>query len=314
MRSEHGVPAPRAAAATGRAGRPAGPALDQEEKLLTEAGATAGIAYLRGPPRGWKSAPIRTGKLMIRRLSCRLTRGGRRRGPPGGSPVPIGSELSLSGSLLAMLRAPAELKPPSLEVIRKTARLLVIDDQTFTPQRLFTRDGYHVERWSKVENVSQLTDDHFDLILLDLHGVGLSESPERQGLGILQHVKQTNPTQLVIAYSAQPWNITNRDYFALADAVFEKGDDYLAYKKKVDDLLLRRYSVGYFIAKMNQELGDVAASSPKAVAKALAAIRRGSTSQLRSYLEKSIQDKGTIDRVIAIIGIAIKIIRMASAN
>ncbi|HVQ90569.1 MAG TPA: hypothetical protein VMU51_06005 [Mycobacteriales bacterium] len=213
-----------------------------------------------------------------------------------------------------MLRAPAELKPPSLEVIRKTARLLVIDDQTFTPQRLFTRDGYHVERWSKVENVSQLTDDHFDLILLDLHGVGLSESPERQGLGILQHVKQTNPTQLVIAYSAQPWNITNRDYFALADAVFEKGDDYLAYKKKVDDLLLRRYSVGYFIAKMNQELGDVAASSPKAVAKALAAIRRGSTSQLRSYLEKSIQDKGTIDRVIAIIGIAIKIIRMASAN
>ena len=209
-----------------------------------------------------------------------------------------------------MWRARPEVKAPSLETVRKTAKVVVIDDQSFPAERLFKRDGYHIERWSKVENVSQLTDSHFDIILLDLHGVGLQESPERQGLGILQHVKQRNPTQLVVAYSAQPWNISNRDYFALADGVLEKGSDYLIFKETVDELLLRRYSVGYFIYKMNQELGDSAASAPKAVPKALQAIRQDNVNKLRVYLEKTIQDKKTIDRVLTVIGIAVKVSRM----
>jgi len=213
-------------------------------------------------------------------------------------------------SYAGMWRARPEVKAPSLETVRKTAKVVVIDDQSFPAERLFKRDGYHIERWSKVENVSQLTDSHFDIILLDLHGVGLQESPERQGLGILQHVKQRNPTQLVVAYSAQPWNISNRDYFALADGVLEKGSDYLIFKETVDELLLRRYSVGYFIYKMNQELGDSAASAPKAVPKALQAIRQDNVNKLRVYLEKTIQDKKTIDRVLTVIGIAVKVSRM----
>jgi hypothetical protein len=179
---------------------------------------------------------------------------------------------------------------------------LVIDDQNFPAERLFRRDGYHIERWSKIENLSKLTDGHYTLILLDLHGVALAESPQRAGLGILQHVKDSNPTQLVIAYSAQKWSISNRDYFELADAVLDKGMDYVDFKNEVDRLLLRHYSVGYFINKMNQELGDSAAMAPKAVPKALRAIRTGSMDQLRAYLGRRIQEPQTTDRVIAIIG------------
>jgi hypothetical protein len=191
---------------------------------------------------------------------------------------------------------------PSLETVRKSARLLIIDDQVFPAGRLFKRDGYHVERWSKIENLSKLTDGHYTLILLDLHGVALTESPQRAGLGILQHVKGSNPTQLVIAYSAQKWSISNRDYFELADAVLDKGMDYVDFKNEVDQLLLRHYSVGYFINKMNQELGDSAAMVPGAVPKALRAMRTGSTAQLRTYLIRGIQEPQKIDRVLAIVG------------
>lgn len=65
---------------------------------------------------------------------------------------------------------------PDIETLRKRARLLVVDDHAFPHTRLFTRDGYHVERWPEIKNLSQLTDGHFDLILLDLQGVGLNVS------------------------------------------------------------------------------------------------------------------------------------------
>lgn len=183
----------------------------------------------------------------------------------------------------------------------------------FPPERLFKRDGYHIQRWPKIENLSQLTDNHFDLILLDLHGVGLAESPQRAGLGILQHIKQRSPTQLVIAYSAQPWKISSRDFFALADSVLDKGADYVNFKEEVDSLLLRRHSVGYFINKMNQELGDSAANAPKAVPKALRAVRTGSTASLRSYLEAKVNEPQTVDRVIAIVSLAAQVVGTVAA-
>ena len=207
------------------------------------------------------------------------------------------------------LRPPAPAAP-SAEELRKKSRLLVIDDHAFPAERLFTRDGYHIQRWAKVENLSQLTDDHFDLILLDLHGVGLTESPERQGLGILQHVKSTNPTQLVIAYSAQPWNVSNRDYFALADAVLDKGMDYIDFKTEVDRLLARRASPGYFIANLNKELGDQAALAPKAVPKALRALRTGNVDGLKRYLAEKLKDPKQIDRAVSVVSIGFKVTRM----
>jgi CheY-like chemotaxis protein len=206
-----------------------------------------------------------------------------------------------------------EVAPVLIEEIRKKARLLVVDDQSFPMQTLFSRDGYHIERWAKIRNISQLTDGYFDLILLDLHGVGLSESPLRQGLGILEHIKKSNPTQLVIAYSAEPWTITNSAYFSLADEVMEKGQDYLEFKETVDDLLARRYSPGYFISKMNQELGDSAAEAPKAVPKALAAIKAQSPGRLQSYLSSVLQDEQKIDRVTTVIVAAIKVLSEASS-
>jgi hypothetical protein len=107
------------------------------------------------------------------------------------------------------------------------------------------------------------------LILLDLHGVALRESPELQGLGILEHVRSENPTQLIVAYSAKPWGASFQRFFTLADAVLEKDDPYVKFKSTVDQLLARRYTQGYFITRMNEALADQAILVPRAVGKAL---------------------------------------------
>ncbi|MCA1710625.1 MAG: hypothetical protein LC789_02870 [Actinobacteria bacterium] len=199
---------------------------------------------------------------------------------------------------------------PSIETVRKEARVLVIDDHVFPALATFERDGYHFERWSAIKNLSQLTDGHYQLILLDVNGVGLKESPDLQGLGILNHIKVTNPAQPVIVYSSKPQAITSNEYIRLADAVLDKGMSYVNYKEVVDELLLRRATPGYFIAAMNRTLAEDAALAPKAVDKALKAFRQGSTAGLASYLSKALSDPKKVDKVVTIVGVGVKTVKL----
>lgn len=170
---------------------------------------------------------------------------------------------------------------------------------------LFERDGYHLERWPEIRNLSQLTDGHYDLIFLDIHGVGLNESPDEQGLGILRHIKASNPAQMVVLYSALPQNISARDVLLLADAVLDKEESYVRYKETADKLLQRRLSPAYYVATMNRELGDHAATTPRAVAKALRAMRNGNSAPLARYLRARVTDPKVVDRVLTVISIGV---------
>lgn len=59
--------------------------------------------------------------------------------------------------------------------------MLVIDYADFAYQSLFERDGYTMEKWSDVDDLPKLEAGYYDLILLDLQGVGREQSAE-QGL------------------------------------------------------------------------------------------------------------------------------------
>lgn len=200
--------------------------------------------------------------------------------------------------------APAYIEP-DIESLRKQAKILVIDDQQLPAQMLFERDGYHFERWPEIRNLTQLTDGYYDVILLDIHGVGLHESPDMQGLGILRHIKQSNPAQIVIAYSAQAQKLSSRSFIELADEVLDKEASYVDYKNVVDSLLRKRATPGYFRAVMNRELGDKAILVPKAIPKAIRAFNRNSIGDLEGYLRDNLPDREQIDRILTIISIGI---------
>lgn len=206
------------------------------------------------------------------------------------------------------MAAPRVENPPSAEEIRRRAKLLVIDDNAFAYEDLFRRDGYDIERWPDIRSLARLTDDTYSLILLDLHGVGLKEDPDNAGLGILRHIKETNPAQLVVAYSAVDWSPRFHEFFSQADAVLEKDAAYVSFRSEVDSLLRRRSTPGYFVSKMNNALGEFAVDAPRAVSIAKRCFRKRSTMPMERYLSKKITDSVTADRVLAVIGIAVSVL------
>jgi hypothetical protein len=113
----------------------------------------------------------------------------------------------------------------------------------------------------------------------------------------------------VIVYSAQPQKLSSVEYLDLADAVLDKGTSYVDFKERVDALLQRRATPGYFISALNRELGDSAALAPKSVSKALGALRSGDASGLREYLRSNLPDAHQVDRALMIITIGIETLK-----
>lgn len=195
-------------------------------------------------------------------------------------------------------------KPDHAEIVKRS-RILVIDDSDFPLLKLFERDGYTIEKWPDVTDLSKLENGSFDLILLDLFGVGLDQSSD-QGLGILKHIREVNPAQIVIAYSSADWDVSYQPFFNEADAVLHKTkSDYYEFKRTVDKLLEQRFSPGFYVDRANEELAEYAVSNPKLVKRFKSAILGGDLDTFRAYLSSRVDDEITVDRVIQVAQVAI---------
>src|SRR5438552_3980352 len=80
------------------------------------------------------------------------------------------------------------------------------------------------------------------------------------------------PAQIVVAYSNAEWPVKYQPFFEMADAVLPKTGDYVEFKRTVDDLLQQRFALGFYLSRVNDELGEQAASVPKATPKAQKAL------------------------------------------
>lgn len=170
---------------------------------------------------------------------------------------------------------------------------------------LFRRDGYNVEKQNDVKQLAALETGEFDVILLDLVGVGTKQS-DQQGLGILQHIRSTNPAQIVVAYSNAEWSLEYTPFFDQADAVLHKTRaDYYEFKRTVDGLLDQRFSLGFYVNRAMNELGERGANAPKAQKKITAALKKRDTTRLKSYLNSHVDDAVTVDRVIQVVQVGI---------
>lgn len=183
--------------------------------------------------------------------------------------------------------------------IIKRARILVIDDGDFPLMVLFKRDGYTIQQWKDVDDLRPLENGDFDLILLDLRGVGSKHSAD-EGFGLLKHIRKSSPAQIVVAYSNADLSLEYQKFFSDADAVLHKTTDYVEYKRTIDSLLERRFSLGFYLDRVGSVLGDLAPQAPKARKKARKAILTGESKALRRYLTGRLEDGVTVDRVIAV--------------
>jgi len=190
--------------------------------------------------------------------------------------------------------------------IKKRARLLVIDDDEFPYQILFERDGYTLEKWPDVTDLSKLESGFFDILLLDLQGVGRQQSSE-QGLGILRHLRKATPAQIIIAYSSADWPLKYQEFFEQADAVLGKSSDYVDFKRKVDQLLEQRFSIGFYLGRIQKLVGPNIDDPARLERLSRDSILRKDTSKLRRFLEDRMQSPEAIGDVLGLIQTAIAI-------
>src|SRR3954454_2817568 len=87
----------------------------------------------------------------------------------------------------------------TLDEIRSRARILVIDDDPFGYLQMFTEAEYNIEQWFDVTSLAPLEQEVYDIIILDISGVGRKISAD-EGLGVLKAVRSVSPTQIIIAF------------------------------------------------------------------------------------------------------------------
>jgi response regulator RpfG family c-di-GMP phosphodiesterase len=187
-----------------------------------------------------------------------------------------------------------------LSELRKRAKLLVIDDQSFSYVELFNRDGYAIEKWDDVKDLCKLETGYYDIILLDIHGVGREISPKEQGFGVLKHIRSVNPAQIIVAYSNESWSFKYSEFFDLADAKLDKNDDYVAFKEKIDTMLQNRFSLGFYVRKIETEASPYNVNTKKLYSLSENAILTNSPGKLESYLKPIVDNKEIINNILLI--------------
>lgn len=197
-------------------------------------------------------------------------------------------------------------KWPKIEFneIKKRSRVLVIDDGVFQYMELFKNDGYVVEKWDDVEDLGKLESGDYDIILLDIQGVGRKQSVD-QGLGVLKHLRKTAPAQIIIAFSNADWSLKYQDFFNMADHVLAKGSDYVDFKRIVDEYLKKRFSLEYYITKIDKTVNAELGPSVELKTLVKKAILKNKINKLQIFLEDRLNDPDTIKKVLSYVNVAI---------
>jgi DNA-binding NtrC family response regulator len=125
---------------------------------------------------------------------------------------------------------------PFAEVKRRTKVLVIDDDAESFPFELMRREGYSVEHWPRVESITPLQDGQYDIIILDIQGVATHISKD-DGLGILELIKDANPSQIVVAFSSHSFDLGKNRFWRLADDSLCKPVDLAMCKRLVDSLI-----------------------------------------------------------------------------
>ena len=202
-----------------------------------------------------------------------------------------------------------------LDEIRKRSRILVIDDEDFLYIDLFKSHGYNIEQRDDVDSLNGLIEDPYDVILLDIQGVGRKVSPNDQGLGILRYIKERAPAQMVVAYSASDYSLKYQEFFKRADAVVDKASDFVVFKDVVDKLLVDKFSIGFYVGRIVAAVGHTNVQDAERLARvAEAAILNSDPDKLKKFLRKHGISKGQVATLsLQIVNTAINIMRIWSA-
>lgn len=121
--------------------------------------------------------------------------------------------------------------------IKKTMRILFIDDQEMPRVEALRQHGYNVFQKYDVKDIAELEAGEYHVVFCDIHGVGAGLSAD-QGAGLIRLIKGKLKYPAVIAYSAMSYAPASTEAQTMrrdADDVIGKDADLESFMTKCDE-------------------------------------------------------------------------------
>jgi CheY-like chemotaxis protein len=199
---------------------------------------------------------------------------------------------------------------PLSELIKRT-RIVVIDDKkTEFPFEPLLQEGYAITHWKDVLDLAKLESGFFDIIVLDINGVGRKLDSEGEGTSVLRHLKERNPSQVIVAYSGQSHDPERIQFFLLADQFVPKPTNMLTWKEILDNLIQEKISVEYYWNVASKILRDAGASDQQMLSLEQALVKAGKSGEPAETSAVIVATLGTLGNVANLATIMAKIISL----
>lgn len=139
-----------------------------------------------------------------------------------------------------------EISNDDFEKIKFNARIAFVDDEELSHIKRLQNDGYNITSYSDIENIDDFVRKKYNVVVLDIQGIGQNIAPKSEGWGILKYLKNNHPHIVVIMFTGAEWSITKyKDEASEADDFIGKDVDFLDFKAKLDDGIRKAFSINY---------------------------------------------------------------------
>jgi hypothetical protein len=131
---------------------------------------------------------------------------------------------------------------------------------------------------------------------------------------LIDHIRQTNPAQIIIAYTSARHNFAFQHFIDKADYRIPKSEDFAVFKRIVDESLDRRFSEDFYISRIEALLTADGFTDMRLRQRIRRAIWTRNASPIRAHLQRRGVDAQTIDRILAVCSIASNILILVKAR
>lgn len=130
-------------------------------------------------------------------------------------------------------------------------RILIVDDEEFAFARPLEEAGYKIRLENDIDRplLGEILEGKYFLVMLDIKGVGKTLGFE-DSLGLLEHIKDKRPSQKVILFSCNDYNLREARIIELADAKIDKLESLKEFENAIEKFYLEGFEKSYRVINL----------------------------------------------------------------
>jgi DNA-binding response OmpR family regulator len=162
-----------------------------------------------------------------------------------------------------------------LDTLKKECKICLIDDEPDETKlkvkiKNLEEEGYRLKVLKDLDDFAGFKKAGYNLLILDIQGVGSKYADRSAGWGLLKMIKQDLPHLVVVIYSGSEWSIRQHgEEYKLADDYLVKDIEYVDFRHGINLNIRRAFSFDYHLKVLEQRLTkeDISSENRSAIMK-----------------------------------------------